>query len=190
MAYVYHLCAQDFRGDILYSLSDLQTHLPEFYARERAKYVGRELVLNYVVPYLDVPWGATVNLSALHPRLLLHERRRLGMPFSQLLTRQLVCIPIDRIAPLRAVQYEATLHWLNTAPNDPDAALEPLRSDFTPFDPTLYQEPQTVSSRHTEYLQRQVQRGEPALGFAFIPHVLVASPVDISGLARVPLADT
>ena len=39
-----------------------------------------------------------------------------------------------------------------------------------------------VPQLHTEYLLRQLARGERALGFVFVPHVLVGSPIDVSGL--------
>ena len=35
---------------------------------------------------------------------------------------------------------------------------------------------------HLEYLSEQLATGQPALGFVFVRHVLVAGPVDISGL--------
>ena len=40
---------------------------------------------------------------------------------------------------------------------------------------------------HRQYLQRQLVSGEPALGFVFIPHLLVSAPVDVSGLEPVDL---
>jgi hypothetical protein len=85
MTCVYHLCAPDFRGDVLYPLEGLRLTLPDIYARERVKYIGRESVLSFV--------------------------------------------------------------------------------------------------------RRQQARGERALGFVFIPHVLVAAPIDVSGLQSQPLAD-
>jgi len=35
---------------------------------------------------------------------------------------------------------------------------------------------------HLEYLSEQLAVGQPALGFVFVRHILVAGPVDISGL--------
>ena len=188
-ACLYHMCAPDFRGDYLYPLADLKEVHPDLYAREQAKYVGRDAVLRYVVPGLKVSWGETVNLSALNPALLLAERRRLGVPFSNLLTRRLLRIPLDRIAAHPAVAYSSTVHWANSSPNDPTAPTEPPAGDFSPFDPATHQEPQRVPARHTEYLLRQLARGEHALGFVFIPHVLVASPINVSGLVPSELTD-
>ena len=43
---------------------------------------------------------------------------------------------------------------------------------------------------NTEYLLRQLMRGERALGFVFVPHVLVAAHIDVSGLQAEPLTCT
>src|SRR5258708_40042471 len=111
MTFLYHLCSRDFRGTMLYPLHGLRTLFPDLYEREKQKWTGRESVLDYVVPGLNIAWADTVNLSALDPRLLLAERRNLGVSFSRLLERQLVCIPLDRVAELQAVNYLSMYHW-------------------------------------------------------------------------------
>ena len=188
-AYLYHMCAPDFRGDRLYPLAGLQAVYPDLYERELVKYAGRDPVLRFVVPGLNVTWGQTVNLSALNPARLLVERRRLGVPFSNLLTRRILRIPLDRVAGHRAVAYSSTVHWTNSSPNDPTVPTEPPLEDFSPFDPATHHEPRHVPKLHTEYLLRQLGRGERALGFVFIPHVLVASSIDVTGLVPLALPD-
>lgn len=85
--FLYHLCAPDMRGSLLYPLNELRQHLPGMYAREREKWAGRESVLEFVVPGLGVPWANTVNLSTLDLQLLIRARQRLGLPISRLLSR-------------------------------------------------------------------------------------------------------
>jgi len=189
-ACLYHMCSPDFRGEVLYSLNGLQSVYPDLYERERLKYKGREGVLRYVVPGLAVTWTATVNLSALHPKYLVAERRRLGVPFSSLLTRRVLEIPVERLAGHNAVAYTSSTHWINSSPDDPTAASEPPIEDFFLFDAATHREPTTVPLLHTEYLCRQTERGERALGFVFIPHVLVASAIDVSGLVARELASS
>jgi len=187
MRYVYHLCAPDFRGDILYPLDTLRPVYPDLYERERVKYEGRDSVLRFVVPHLGVTWGATVNLSALDPACLVAERRKLGVPFSNLLQRRVLRIPIERLAGLPAVRYNSATHWINSSPGDASVPLTPPDHEFAPLDPAHYEEAEHVPELHTEYLQRQLARGERALGFVFVPHVLVASPIDVAGLKAEPL---
>lgn len=187
MAFLYHLCAPDFRGTTLHPVNGLRNPFPDLYERERAKYIGRESVLEYAIPGLGAVWGDTVNLSALDPRILVAERRRLGVPFSQLLTRRLVCIPVERVAGLPAVRYDSASHWINSSPGESDVPLTPPDDEFTLFDAYQHLEVQEVPSRHREYLLRQLASGKRALGFVFVPHVLVAAPIDISGLDLVDL---
>ena len=190
MAFVYHLCASDFRGTTLYPLDGLREVLPDVYARERVKYDGRETVLDFKVPGLGVTWGATVNLSALDPAHLVRARRHLGVPFSNLLTRRVLRIPVERIAHLPVVRYNSRTHWINSSPGDPGVPQTPPDDEFSPFEPGSYREVQEVPELHLEYLRRQLVRGERALGFVFVPHVLVASPIDVSGLRSEELPGT
>ena len=187
VAFVYHLCADDFRGSALLPLDGLRTTYPDVYARERLKYDGRESVLAYEIPLLGVTWADTVNLAALDPVHLVAARRRLGVSMSQLLQRRLLRIPIERIAHTPAVEYDGATHWINSSPGE-DVPLTPPTSEFSPFDPATYEELTEVPSLHLEYLIRQRDLGQRALGFVFVRHVLVAGPVDVSGLDPVPLS--
>ena len=184
---VYHLCAHDFHGTTLYPLYGLREQFPDLYRRENEKYNERESVLEFVVPRLGKKWGETVNLSALDPRLLVAERRTLGVSFSRLLQRRLVCIPTERIQGLPAVRYDSVSHWINSSPGEVDVPLTPPAEEFTPFDTRSYREASEVPQLHREYLIRQRDRGQLALGFVFVPHVLVASPIDIKGLEMIDL---
>jgi len=188
MPYLYHLCADDFRGEALLPLNTLATRFPELYAREMRKWAGRESVIQFPVPHLATVWGDTVNLAALDPARLVEARRRLGVPFSSLLKRSVVRIPIERIAGQAAVVYDGSSHWRNSRPDLPEAPEVPPSSDFTPFDPATYEELTEVPPQHLDYLVEQRDAGAPALGFVFVRHVLVAGPIDVTGLARTRLS--
>lgn len=188
MPFVYHLCPVDMHGHTLLPLNGLRAERPDLYDRERPKWDGRESVLTWRVPHLGVPWADTVNLSALDPALLAAARRRLGLPLSRLLERRVARIPIDRIANAPAVVYDSASHWINSAPGE-DVPLTPPEREFTPFDPTTYRELAEVPALHLDYLRRQLAAGRPALGFVFVRHVLVAGPVDLSGIELVAVDD-
>lgn len=187
MQYLYHLCSKEFRGSILYPLNDLRSIYPDLYAREKEKYSGRERVLDFIVPRIAVRWADTVNLSALDPRRLVEERRRLGIAFSNLFSRRLLRIPIEYIAGLPATRYVATAHWLNTRPHDPNALDKPPDTDFSEFDPQTHRETVDVPTPHRAYLEEQKANNALALGFVFVPHVLVAGPIDVSGIEPLEL---
>lgn len=181
MSYLYHLVADDLRGDHLLPLAMLATDHPDVHEREMQKWVGRESVLDVVVPHLGVTWAETVNLAALHPAHLVAARRRLGIPVSRLLQRRVLALPVARLAGLPAVEYDTRSHWRNSRPGR-DAAAAPPAADFTPFDVATYRELTEVPPLHLEYLVEQRDAGEPALGLVFVKHVLVAGPVDVRGL--------
>ncbi len=109
----------------------------------------------------------------------------MGVPFSRLLTRRVVRIPVERLAGRSAVNYDSASHWINSSPGE-DVPPTPPEDEFSPFDPATYQELHEVPARHLEDLAGQHRRGLPALGFVFVRHVLVHGPVDISGLERAP----
>ena len=181
MPFVYHLCADEFRGTSLLPLNALRVAHPDVYDRERTKWAGRESVLLWQVPHLGVAWGDTVNLAALDPIHLVQARKRLGVPFSHLLERRVVRIPVQRIADRKAVVYDSRTHWLNSRPGEKVRSTPP-EDEFTVFDIDTYQELLETPRLHLEYLSEQLAAGRPALGFVFVRHVLVAGPVDISGL--------
>ena len=187
MPYAYHMCADDFRGDELLPLNLLATRFPDVHQRETRKWRGRESVVDFVVPGLGVTWGDTVNLAALDPARLVEARRHLGVPFSSLLQRRVLRIPVERIAGRAAVQYDARSHWRNSRPHEVDVPDTPPDSDFSPFDAATYEELAEVPQMHLDYLVERRDAGLAPLGFVFVRHVLVAGPIDVSGLERTAL---
>jgi hypothetical protein len=88
---------------------------------------------------------------------------------------------VQRIAHQPAVVYDSRSHWLNSRPGEKVRSTPP-EDEFTPFDADTYEELLETPRLHLEYLSEQLATGQPALGFVFVRHVLVAGPVDISGL--------
>jgi hypothetical protein len=88
---------------------------------------------------------------------------------------------VQRIAQQPAVVYDSRSHWLNSRPGE-NVRSTPPEDEFTPFDLDTYQELLETPQLHLEYLSEQLAARQPALGFVFVRHVLVAGPVDISGL--------
>jgi hypothetical protein len=108
------------------------------------------------------------------------------VPFSRLLERRVVRIPVERIASQPAVVYNSRSHWANSRPGE-DAPAEPPEDEFAPFSVLTYEELSEVPVLHLDYLAEQRDAERLALGFVFVRHVLVAGPVDISGLSLDPM---
>jgi hypothetical protein len=187
---VYHGVPRDMVGSVLYPLNQLQAIAPEQYALQKAKYVGRETVLDYRIPGLGLLFNDTVHCSALHPYYLFHARQEMGLdppvrPASGWLTGLVFGIPLERILIHPVVWYSWKTLWINGSP-DEDVPTEPPSEEFEPFDPSRYQELSAPTERHLAHLETMRERGRRPLMFVHIPHVLVAGPIDVSGLEPVP----
>jgi hypothetical protein len=183
MGFLYHGQPPEMRGETLYPLNQLELIDPALYESGRAKYRGREAVLEFRIPLIDVLWNDTLHLSTVHPYHLAAAWREAGLwtPFWE---RPFFQIPLDRIAVHRCVWFASESFWVNNSPNE-DVPLAPPREEFRLFDPTAYEEPEQAPVSYHAYLRRQQQRGRPPLQFPKIPHVLVPGPIETAGLARV-----
>lgn len=190
MPRVYHTVPVDMVGTVLYPLNQLSAAAPEQYALQRAKYAGREAVLDFRIPSLNLLFNDTVHCSPLHPYHLLQARKDLGLPVparprGPSWTGLVYPIPLERIIIHSVIWYSWKTPWINGYPND-DVPMEPPTDEFEPFDPDCYHEMTAPTQGHLLYLATMQAQGRPSLMFVHIPHVLVAGPIDVSGLEPIP----
>lgn len=164
-------------GETLYPLNALRDLHPDVYEREAAKYLGRERVRNLRIPVLDVLWNDAIHLAPIHPSHVAAEWRAVGLS-SSTWEREFFAIPVGRIASERAVWFAHELY--SSSSGD---ALPP--EDVTRFVPDAYEELTAAPPSYREYLLGRKGSGRRLLHFPYIPHVLVAAPIDISGLSCV-----
>lgn len=168
MEVVYHGVPAGMAGEVLYPLNRLAAVEPGPYERQLAKYAGREELLELQIPGLDLLWNDVLHCSPLHPRLLYEARRELGLPTAEQdgLTGRFFEVPLERILVHPVV-------WLSHGS---------LEGSFEPFDAARYQELTEVPAARRAYLREAKAAGRHIRAFAFVPHVLVAGPVDVRGL--------
>ena len=186
MKVVYHAAPRDMVGSTLYPLHRLKAIAPDAYELQKSKYAGRESVLDYRIPGLDVLLNDTLHCAALSPARLFDERVRLGLPVPRtdaatMMTELFFAIPLERILQHRVVWYSGKTMWINGAPGE-DVPMTPPPEEFEPFDPDRYEELAAPTPAHLAYLRRVKDAGGRPLMFVHIPHILVAGPVDVSGL--------
>ena len=169
MPFAYHARPASLRGETLHPLNRLRDTHRELYERERRKYAGREALLKLRIPVLDVLWNDALHLSAIHPGRLAASWRAAGLQ-SPIWEREFFQIPVERIDASRSA-------WF------PSGAL-PF-TEVVWFDPERYREPDVAPDGYDEYLRRCRERGRQPRPFAYVPHVLVAAPIDVSGLGVV-----
>ena len=171
------------RGGTLYPLNQLRVVHPDLYEHESGKYVGREAVLEFRIPLLDVLWNDTLHLSPIHPRHLAAAWHAVGLT-SLMWDRDFYEIPGERVAGHRCVWFASQAFWVNNSPHE-DVPLAPPEDEFSLFDPTRYEQLAGPPAAYHAYLRRQQERGQRALQFPKIPHVLVAGPIDVTDLGLV-----
>jgi hypothetical protein len=187
MKFVYHGVPRDMVGDVIYPLNQLAQVDRRLYEFQVSKYSGREAVLDFSVPGLGVQFNDTVHCACLHPYYLFEARQTLGLnpparPEPPTWATGLAFeIPLERILHHRVVWYSGRTLWINGAPNE-DVPLVPPSEEFEPFEPNRYQTRHAPTEAHLAYLTRMQKRGERPLMFVHIPHILVAGPIDVSGL--------
>ena len=157
------------RDETLYPLNLLRTAHPDLYEHELRKYVEREELLELRIPVLDVLWNDALHLSPIHPYHLAAVWRAAGL-WSPAWEREFFEIPVERIDAQRAV-------WFATG-------VLPL-DDVTPFDTAAYEELKLPPPAYQRYLGHCKEQGRHARPFAYVPHVLVAVPIDVAGLRLV-----
>lgn len=182
---VWHGVPRDMVGETLFPLGQLRAIYPDRYQVQAAKYAGRESVLDFRVPILDVPFNDTVHCSSVHPHRLFAARQRLGLnprarPEPPKITGLFFEIPLERIVVHPVLWYSVRTLWINGAPGE-DLPLVPPQDEFESFDASRYTPLPDVTPLHVDYLRRMKQRGRPPLMFVHIPHVLVAGPIDVRG---------
>lgn len=182
---VWHGVPRGMVGDVIYPLMRLRDVAPTAYEGQRQKYVGRESVLDFQLPLLDIAFNDTVHCSPVHPHHLWEARRKLGFdleprPEPPKFSGLFYEIPLERILVHPVLWYSGTTLWINGAPNE-DVPLTPPVDEFELFDPDRYAPLPDVTGLHKQYLAQIKARGERGLMFVHIPHVLVAGPVSVSG---------
>ena len=184
MKVVYHGVPKDMAGHVLYPLNQLRVIAPEAYQFQKSKYAGRESVLGYRIPGLNLFFNDTIHCAAVNPSRLCDARQQLGIPQPTMMSGLFFAIPLERIMVHRVVWYSGKTLWINGAP-DEDVPLVPPNDEFEPFNPQAYRELSEPTPAHLAYLKRMKHAGKRPLMFVHIPHILVAGPIDVSGLTPI-----
>lgn len=154
------------RGETLYPLNVLRTAHPDLYDDQKQKYVGREELLELRIPVLDVLWNDALHLAPIQPSCLAGAWRAAGLASSPW-EREFFAIPVECVDADRAVWFAR-----GALPLD----------DVVPFDAGRYVELTEPPPELDAYLRECKERGRRPRPFAYLPHVLVAAPIDVAGL--------
>lgn len=183
MSVVWHGVPQQMVGTTVVPLGELRSVDADLYETQRAKYAGREAVLDYRIPLLDRGFLDTVHCSSVHPHRIYRARTEAGVDVPSRSSTgwgigMAFEIPLERILVNRTAWYAWRTPWVNGYPGE-DVPDEPPSDEFEDFDPVRYAPLPDVPEQHRHYLARMRSAGRRPLTFVHIPHVLVAGPIDI-----------
>ena len=134
----------------------------------RAKYAGREWVMERQVLPLGKLWNDVIHLAPVHPFQIMLSIQALGVPVAD---RRWFQIPVERIAHLPAMYL--------VPPPEP----RPFRlDDFKPFSPGDYRELEAMPPEALESNRTLVPQGLRPLIMNRTLHVLVDGDINVSGL--------
>lgn len=169
MAALYHRVPEPMVGSVLYPLNELRERDPETWARQRAKYEGREQVLDMPVPLLDCLWNDVLHLSPVHPRELVASLEAAGFRPEG---RRFLEVDAGRLDPERTVVFRNSTDREHRY--DPD--------QWAWFQPALVAELAVLRDQTRDYFVECAREGWRPLLFAYVPHVLFRGSLDVSGV--------
>jgi hypothetical protein len=180
-------------GRVLYPLNELARVAPDAADRQRAKYLGRDAVLHAEITPDGLRFNDTIHCGPIHPHHLYRARRDLDLlpknSGAHWQTGAFFEIPLGRITPHPVYWYHWVTPWINGYPGEAVPSAPPLK-EFEPFEPARYVELSEPPEAHLAYLRQMKQEDKPALMFVHIPHVLVAGPINTTGLRTISWEET
>ena len=78
LSVVWHGVPKGMVGDTVVPLGQLRLLDPDLYETQKAKYAGREAVLDYQIPLLSCGFLDTVHCSSVHPHKIYRARQEAG----------------------------------------------------------------------------------------------------------------
>lgn len=173
MQYIYHGVPEKMIGTKLMPLNLMPSSMGEVYDKNVEKYEGREEILERKVPLLGCMWNDVVQFLPLHPRKIFELQVKLGI-IAEMPHYKFYKIPLDLL------DVSKTIVFFKAAQGDDNTEYKWLKDiDLANI--------QDVPQATVNYYKTLIGTGELPFNYQFIPHVLYAGTVDISGLQIVTL---
>jgi hypothetical protein len=171
MIYLYHSTPKELAGKTLYPLNILKNKFPEVYAKEAAKYAGRERLMDLRIPYLNCKWGDVIFLSPVPPEdiksALVKTGKKPGFKLSYY-----------KINPSRVNPKDTVIYLYSETNQASQLNLE----DFIPYSPDELKGLTILPQATKDYYKAAIGKGVKPLLYHGIPHILYKGALDISGL--------
>lgn len=166
MNYVYHGAPEQMVGHELIPLNQMRDTHPELYALRRAKYEGREEILERQIPLLNCLWNDVVQFLPLYPAKVFNLQVELG------LIPEVPSYKFFEIDP-GLFDSEETVIFFKYAPGEENVEVKWLKD----VDLAAIQE---IPKATVDYYKTLVGTGELPFNYQFIPHILHRGIIDVS----------
>ena len=174
MHYLYHWVPDNMKGDVLYPLNILKNIDTDIYTAAASKYVGREKVMEQIIPGLNCLWNDVIHLSAVHPSEIKKALAEAGRkkPFS---------LQYFEIDP-HLLDPQNTIVYLYKNNNVLEKNME---GNFEKFDPDNLDMYSVIPNDTKEYYNKAYSEGKNPLLYHIISHILYKGTIDISKARKI-----
>lgn len=171
MNYLYHRVPDKMQGDTLYPLNMLKDKYPEAYNAAVQKYVGREHIINQVIPGVNWLWNDALHFTAVHPVKVKEAMQETG--FTDLRISKFYQIDAALLEP------EKTIVCLYRHQDSRDKLSE---ANFAPYDANSMDEYSEVPDETKTYYREALTIGTRPLLYHRIPHILYHGTINIKNI--------
>lgn len=171
MNYLYHRVPLEMQGDTLYPLNMLKDKYPEAYEKAIQKYVGREHIINQVIPGVNWLWNDVLHFTAVHPAKVKRAMQEVG--FSDLRSSKFYQIDATLLDP------EISIVYLYKHQDTKDKLNE---ANFVSYDPCIIDEYSEIPDETKAYYKEMLVAGKRPLLYHRIPHVLYCGTINIKDM--------
>jgi hypothetical protein len=168
--YLYHLVPQDMEGTTLHPLNRLKTTHPKLYEKYRARYEGRENVLDQTIHALECAWNDALHLSPVKPEDLKKALIEAGFKPGEMKFYQ---IDPELLDPQKTTIY---LY------QNKEAGDQAKPEDFATYDPNSIAEYAKIPQSTIDYYKNEKAEQRKPILFVGIPHILHKGSIDITNL--------
>ncbi|EQC45267.1 hypothetical protein [Bacteriovorax sp. Seq25_V] len=169
MSYIYHLKPIPFEGTTLVPLNQMDRD-SELYKNHAKKYIGREKLMDVIIPKLNCKWNDVVQFSSIDPQVIVDHLREIEEDF-KLMRLEYFKIHISQILG----KYESVVFDRNKKQQNGDFTVH--ESDVVTLCES-YEEIKNLPNETIEFWNNVKKEGGKYLWFAYIPHILVKGIID------------
>lgn len=171
MKCLYHFVPENMKGETLFPLNQLKGEFPEIYAKEAQKYVGREIVMQKSIPFLDCLWNDVLHLTAVPPKRIKEELEKAG--------KKTIPFRYFKIDPSTLDASRAIIYLYRSDLSRGDQMRE---ENFVRFNIKTFSQYGEISDATRTHYKAMAEKKERPFVFLYVPHILYKGTIDVSGL--------